>query len=270
MDEENKTKQKNTAHCLRIVLIVICIGVFLFSGYKIGTHYLSGKQSETFNESLAEEVFEPNGTASENETGGTEKTTTKKQVKKVPDFTVNFTKLQKKNKDVCAWLWCGGTVINYPVVKSKDNKDYLYQLLDGTSNKSGTLFIDCCNSADFTDENTVIYGHNMKNGSMFGTFTRYKNQSYYDENPVMYLFTPDGEYKIELFAGYVTGDESAIYDVPMTVKEKNKIVEKAKKNSTFSSKTEVGEDDKIITLSTCSYDFEGARYVLLGKLLKVS
>ena len=174
--------------------------------------------------------------------------------------------MKSKNKDIVAWIYSEGTPINYPIAQTVNNDYYLRRLIDGTYNQAGTIFMDYKNSNDFSDFNTIIYGHNMKNNSMFGTLTNYKNQDYYNEHKEMFLYTENKKFKIEIFAGFVTSSESDIYVYPKTSSTNKKLIDNALEKSTFSSKVEVSNEDKIITLSTCDYDFENARYVLLGVL----
>ncbi len=101
-------------------------------------------------------------------------------------ITVDFEALRKENGDVVGWLYCEDTPINYPIVQSEDNDYYLRRLLDSTWNIAGTIFMDYRNAPDFSDWNTIIYGHNMNNDSMFGTLQDYKKQAYYEEHPVLY------------------------------------------------------------------------------------
>ena len=182
-------------------------------------------------------------------------------------ISVNFDGLLQESGDVAGWLYSEGTVINYPVVRSHDNNDYLHADIRGNYLYSGSLFIDFRCSDPGTDQNHIIYGHNMKNGSMLGTLMNYKDQSYYDEHPVMYYLTPDQDYVIELFAGVVTSDDSDVYTPNFKSKEQfGAFLRGIKAQSTFVSDVPVTEDDLVVTLSTCSYEFGNARYVVLGKM----
>lgn len=163
-----------------------------------------------------------------------------------------------------------GTIINYPVAQGKDNNEFLRTLLDGTHHRFGTLFIDYRNEKDFSDENTIIYGHNIKAGDMFSILKNYREQSYYDEHPYFLLYTPEKTYILEIFAGKVVDANNAI---PMTFETKeeyqeylNHLVEK----STFQSDVTVTSDDRIVTLYTCASDFDDARYVLCGRLTEIT
>jgi len=180
---------------------------------------------------------------------------------------VDFTSLERINPDVVGWLAAKGTEIDYPVVWGKDNDFYLHHLFTGESNKLGSIFMDYRNHSDFSDKNTIIYGHNMKDGSMFSSLTKYKDQWYYDSFPTMLLYTPVGKFTIELFAGIVVDGN---YDsVQFDFKDDHDFqsyADSIKKKSTFESDTIINPDDKIITLITCSYEFSNARYALYGKL----
>jgi sortase B len=127
--------------------------------------------------------------------------------------------------------------------------------------------MDYRNSGGFTDKNTVIYGHNMKDGSMFSSLTKYKEQGYYERLPTMALYTPEGDYTIELFAGVVAdGDYEFVRFGFIDDADFQDYIHALKEKSTFKSNTRVKADDRIVTLCTCSYEFNNARYALFGRL----
>lgn len=183
---------------------------------------------------------------------------------------VDFKTLQEKHPDVVAWLYCEGTPINYPVAQGKDNNRYLRHLLSGEYNTAGTLFADYRNAEIRFDDNYVIYGHNMKDGTMFSSIVKYKQQSYYDEHPVIYLLTPEKTYCIELLAGYVTSVTSDAYRVNFdTVEQMEKYVAEAIKKSTFKTNADYETGDRLITFSTCSYEYANARYAVVGLIKEI-
>ncbi len=184
----------------------------------------------------------------------------------IPDFEINFEELKKKGPDVVGWLYCAGTPVNYPIVQAGDNDYYLYRLLDGTRNSSGSLFMDFRNTSYFNDGNNIVYGHNMKNGSMFALLPDYLDQEFYDTHPIWYLMTEEMDYVIELVGGYVTPADSDTYTLTNEPEGVLALADKARRKSSFVSDVEVTEEDKLITLSTCVYDYENARYVLVGVL----
>ena len=183
---------------------------------------------------------------------------------------INFKALQAVNPDVIGWIYSPNTTINYPVVQGDDNAYYLKHLADGTENRNGCPFLDVQNRPDFTDDNSIIYGHHMQNGTMFAGISWYEDQSYYDEHPVMYLITPSATYRIELFSGYITTMDSSAYMQNFgSVREHKDWLKEVSGRSDFRANLEISAYDRVITLSTCAYRFENARYVLHGKLVKL-
>ena len=183
---------------------------------------------------------------------------------------VDFEKLGAINPDVAAWLILEDTQINYPVVQGGDNAFYLNHTFDGTRNKVGALFFDSNNTPGFADQNTIIYGHNMRDGSMFAALKNYQAQAFFDEHPYMLLLTPDGNYLVEIFAAYATAvtADSWRHTFDDEVDFANWIDE-AKNRSDFTSDVEILPSDRVITLSTCSYVFDNARYVVVGRLVPI-
>ena len=187
-----------------------------------------------------------------------------------PQFQPDFEMLKGINDDIAGWLISEGTVINYPVVQGSDNSYYLSHLFNGSRNRMGTLFIDCDNAPAFEDSNTIIYGHHMKSGAMFASLLGYREQTYYNAYPTMLLLTPEGNYKVELFAGYITPAASDIYRKTFSSDDAfAQYLKDVRAKSDFFSDVEVTPQDHIITLSTCTYEYDEARYVVQGKLVKL-
>ncbi len=182
---------------------------------------------------------------------------------------VDFDELKKQNEDIIAWIYAEDTPLDNPVVQASDNDYYLRRLINGKYNIAGTLFADFRNSFDFSDLNTVIYGHNMNNGSMFGFITNYRKQEYYDTHKDACILTPDKNFKIEFVAGMTVRADDEIYKVPMLIDERESIIDRLIKKSDFVSEREIKESDKLVTLSTCSYSFKDARYILIGILEEI-
>ena len=186
----------------------------------------------------------------------------------IPD--INFDALEGVGSNLVAWLYSPETVINYPVAQGQDNFYYLNHLADGTENGNGCLFIDWKNTPDFSDENTVIYGHHMQSGKMFASLVNYADQSYFEEHPVIYLTTRTGKYKIELFAGYTTDRNASAYTLRFATKhEFAEWLREVSDKSDFRTSIRLSTEDHIVTLSTCAYSFYDARYVVHGRLTLV-
>lgn len=184
-------------------------------------------------------------------------------------IAVDFSKLTAANPDVIGWLYCADTPINYPVLQAEDNDTYLHAGLDGKYLRSGSIFADYRNDALGEDSQFILYGHSMKNKSMFGSLMGYKKQAYYDAHPVLYYLTPDAEYRIELFAGCVM-KVADILNQPNPGKVAfAEYLDEVRRKSTFRSGVTLTPDDPVVALTTCSYEFDNARYVAYGKLVKI-
>ena len=181
--------------------------------------------------------------------------------------TLDFALLTEKNKDIVAWIYADGTSIDYPVLQGTDNEFYRTHLFNGKKKGNGSIFMDSAAKADFSDRNTVIYGRNMKDGTMFGCLEEYQAQDFYEAAPVMMLYTPDGSYAVELICGT---KESAGF-LPKTAFDSDEdflaYVEEARGRSTFMSDTELLPGDRIVTLCTWESGSNGI-YVLTGKLVR--
>ena len=170
-----------------------------------------------------------------------------------------------------AWITGEDTPIDYPVMHTDNNEYYLFHLYSGEENRYGALFVDCRNTGLFTDPNTVIYGHNMKNDAMFGSLMGYKEQAYYEEHPTMTLYTPDGDYTIELLSGTLeNGDREFVRFRFESEEDFTGYIQSLQSRSTFSSHGTAVPGDRLVSLCTCTYEQNNARYLVVGRLLPVS
>ncbi len=181
-------------------------------------------------------------------------------------LTVDFASLQAINPDIVAWIYLPDTMINYPVTIGRDNDYYISHNADHNKNSSGAIFLDMNNQPDFTDQNTVIYGHNMKDGSMFATLHEYENEQFFASHPTIYLYTPDGkEHTYRIFAAYVTDAVSDTYMQTFASGEAFlQYVDSTKQKSAFPSDVAINENSKLLTLSTCVQGQDSKRYVVVA------
>lgn len=186
----------------------------------------------------------------------------------MPTFPqVDFDALRAINPDVVGWLIIDGTNINYPVVQGRDNQYYLRHLFTGEYNASGCIFLDSRNAGDFSNQHSILYGHHMGNGTMFNGLMDYKEQDFYDAHPSALLLTPAGNYEINFFSGYVANVRADAWQVEFqSDKAFSGWLHAVQAKSLFQSTVEPSRLEKILTLSTCSYEFENARFVLHGVL----
>lgn len=246
---EKKKKKSSLLYRIIIAVLVVIIGFSLYKVATIGYEYYIG--TKEYNK-LAELA------------GVSELT---EGAEKAMSVRVNFDALQKKNKDVKAWLFSEDTVINYPVVQGKDNQYYLYRMINGEWNGKGSLFIDYRNKEPFKDFNTIIYGHRMKDGSMFHSLVDYRSKSYFDQHKKMVLFTPEKTYDVEIFGVVTIPADSDKYKMDFySNSEKQAYLSWIKDASEINTGVVPSVKDRIVMLSTCTYEYEDARLVVYGRL----
>jgi len=182
---------------------------------------------------------------------------------------VDFETLNELFPNSVAWIQLDGTAIDYPVMRGRDNDYYLTRLPDGTQHRSGSIFMDYRNKQDFSDKHTLIYGHESRTKDMFGSLKDYRSQAYYEENPSLFLFTPDADYELVLISAYTL--DSGVEVPPLTFRndtEFERHITNIKRRSFFKNDVTVEPDDQIVSLCTCAYDYTNARLIVVGKLVK--
>ena len=259
---------------LRVVLFLLCLifaGVFVYSGYRLYDIWNTYHTSKTMYNSLSSEyVSTQSAQGHSGQSAPTEGEVEEIQAERSP-IQVNFTQLKEQNNEVIGWIFSPDTVINYPVAQAKDNDYYLYNFIDGTYTGTGTPFLDCVCPGDFSGKNSIIYGHHMNDGSMFASLSNYRKEGYYAEHPALYLNTPSQNYKLEVIAGYVTDPDSEAYSFSFPDDESFlQYLSRARSQSDFQTDVEVTAEDRIVTLSTCTYEYYDARYVVLCKLVPIA
>lgn len=170
-------------------------------------------------------------------------------------------------KDIVGWISFPDTQINYPVALCDNNSYYCYHLPDGTYNACGTIFMDCQKSASLTNRNTVLYGHHMKDGSMFQNINYYKDSNFFENHKTADYYTANGDYEIQIAYGFVISSEQWNDNGYVDDKNMTELIKYAKENTTFDSGVEITANDRIMTFSTCSYEFDDANYMLIGKVV---
>lgn len=173
-------------------------------------------------------------------------------------------KLQEENKDVIGWITFDNVDISYPIMQGADNDEYLYHTYSGVYNSSGSIFMEALNSPDFQDNHTILYGHNMKNGSMFGKLKKYRQQDFYKENAFFTVYTGEKMYRYEIFAYYDISEYGDVYQIAFpSAEDFGRLIAGMQKRSYYDTGIPVSTGDKLITLSTCST--EGNRFVVNAK-----
>ena len=186
------------------------------------------------------------------------------------EYTVDFSKLKKQNNETIAWLKVNNTNIEYPVVKGTNNSFYLNHSFDKSNNSAGWVFADYRNKFDNTDKNIVIYGHNMRDGSMFYDVSLFMNEDFYKDNRSIIITLDDRILEYTVFSIYETQKD---YDYRSPELESNLFEEKLRefrRKSLIESDVPLSERSRILTLSTCSYSFQDARIALHAVLTSIT
>ena len=165
---------------------------------------------------------------------------------------INWSALQEQYPDVMAWLSCPDTDLNYPVVQGQDNSHYLTHLPNGEANKHGAVFMDCRNGQPLTDENTIIYGHNMNDGTMFHGLLNWGNADYAAAHPALYLQTSNKTYELMVFNACVITANSAEYLLDFENTNKAAWLDQCARQSYFTADFEPSVEMPVVTFSTCS------------------
>ena len=257
----------------RKIVTVVALAVFILSGYKLLGILSTYREESKANQQVADQFVhvvplpsqgftEPSQARPGEDVPETQPT----EPKEYAPISVDFEALREVNPYVVGWIYCPDTPISYPIVQTANNTDYLRRGLDGVYRHGGTIFLDYRLEGDFSDYNSIIYGHNLLDSSMFGTLERYKDQSYYESHPTLYLLTPEQDYRVDLIAGLSLDARSVLYRTEHTFETYRDFLSSVLSQSNFQSGRTTEGITRTLTLSTCSYSYDDARYIVVGTL----
>lgn len=282
MEEKNQNKKTRQGRkgkrapgrvLTAVLLTVFLVGVGV-SVYQISTILLENRRADVaYLQLRAAAQYSPETTdaadPAEEETGNGEQETAP-EAQRHRQQSVDMAALQAEYPDMVGWIFAEGTGIDYPVMQAKDNDYYLNRLYNGTQNANGSIFMDYRNNGIFVDDNTVIYGHNMQSGTMFHVLNEYKFQGFYDTHPTMVISTAEGDFLVELIAGTVEdGNYEFVRFAFDDFADMSAYVDEIVSRSAFVSGVELQPGDKLVTLCTCTYERQNARYMLLGRVTEL-
>lgn len=199
-------------------------------------------------------------------------TTEQQSEEEAVQVPVDFEALKEINTEIYAWINIPGTNINYPILRSEtDNAYYLTHKQDGKKSVYGAIYTEDYNSMDFSDFNTVIYGHNMKNGTMFGSLKKFKNKTFFNENRYIEIYMPDRILRYEIFAACSRDNKHILAENDFDTADGrtayiNEVLSTKTSGALFADGVAVTADDKIITLSTCMND-DSKRFTISAVLI---
>ncbi len=234
-----KRNKKYKKAILNLILYIILLSILIYSGIKIFKWY----KDKTNNNKIVEQIKSTVIVEGKNEGENKE------------EYTVNFNKLKEQNNETIAWLKVNNTNVEYPVVKGTNNSFYLNHSFDKSNNSAGWIFADYRNKFDNTDKNIIIYGHNMRDSSMFGSMKNILNSDWYEneKNTDITLYTENEKCIYKVFSIYKIENED--YYIKTEFKNDNefeKFIKTLKKRSIKDFSVDVSKDDDILTLSTCA------------------
>lgn len=268
--EEPKKKKSNIMSTLLIIVGLVCMAISIYGLYDIYKEY---KEAEDIYKEAEENFvqYEPENEAVTEQGSelGTEVLETETELPPVPWYqlaTVDLVGLKQSYPDIVGWIFFEDGLISYPVVQAEDNDKYLHTTYNGKSSKSGSIFMDAAHSGDFTDTHTIIYGHNMKNLSMFGRLKHYKTQGgYYAEHAYFQIFCGDEILRYQIFAYRDVEVDNVVYQETFT--SARKLSYELLRKSYINPKLKIEDDDRIITLSTCTAD-DAHRFIVSAVLVE--
>lgn len=258
--QKRRTKRKKRAGDIIInILLYVAIAIFVFSLVKIVLLLVPYYRGEKTYDQVKENAIVVDLSKKEEDK------------EKEQTFKVNFDLLKEQNPDTVGWIrFDEPSVISYPIVKSSDNQEYLSLTFSRTPNKLGSIFMDKDNASDFSDRNTIIYGHNMVVGEqMFTSLHDYNDEAFLHQHPYFYIYTPDNkEMRFRIFSVGEIKSEEDNYRIDFPTEESVADFLKTCKNSSYYDvDVELDNQSKIVTLSTCTDSNNSAkRFVIQGVL----
>lgn len=258
----------------RKVLIVVLLGVFLYSSYEIFTYYYEAfKSKSTYDEvrKLYQEQLQFEGQQESEGEKPAQPVSTPEQENSPgkKEAMARYTSLLEMNEDVVGWISVPGTVIDYPVVQARDNDYYLRRDIHGKSARAGTIFMDYRSDKLGKGKNTILYGHHMRNGSMFKDLVKYKREDFFQKNGYIRFDTLYEEIEWEVFSVYITEVDFPYGQTAFDSDEEYiTFLEGIKGRSMFEKDIELTEEAQILTLSTCTYEYDNARLVVHARRVR--
>lgn len=255
MNPEERRK-KQIGLLFQGIFLGLCICLLCFSIYKLSSiffEYHSGeKEYDELRQYLLEDPVAPEGVDIAS-AGGEDSESEETASSSVPMTRIDLASLQEINEEAIGWIEIGGTSISYPMVHTSDNTYYLTHTFRDEKNKSGSIFVEASNASDFSDMHTIVYGHNMKDGSMFAGLKNYSKQSYWEAHPYIYVDLADASHCYQIFSCHEANTDHITYTIGFEADETYQtFLESLKTASNYDTGVEVTQDDPIITLSTCT------------------
>lgn len=241
-----------------VITVILVAAVLVTGGMSLYSYLSEQKAKEEYDAIRQEVVAEPTAPEAVEEV----------EEKNYPDLQIDFAELKKTNPDFRGWLYFPALDISYPVVQGEDNDYYLNHSFEGENVKAGCIFMDCEASSDWSDRNTFVFGHNMRDESMFGSFKNLvKGTASCEEDPYFYIYTEENVYTYQIFSYYKTTSTGDRYATFTSDASYDDYVEWATEHSLLASDADLSDRGNIVSLSTCYGSAGTKRRVLLHGVL---
>lgn len=287
MEEKKKSSFNIYKLCtiLLVLILLVVLGILLRDWYvrsRAEKQYEElAAQVNSLQDSISHNTVLPSATDNTLGTEGTEEITESTEADEesleilgvsVPKKSLNWAEIKKVNPDIYAWIYIPGTEIDYPILQHpSDDSYYLNYNMNGTKGYPGCIYTESVNQRDFTDFDTLIYGHNMRNDSMFATLHYFENETFFKACPYVYIYTGEKALVYEIFAAYTGGNEHIWYAYDFSLDtEKQRYLDTITKTKTVDCHlrdVEVDSQSHVITLSTCVQGKPENRYLVQAVLL---
>ena len=227
----------------RRIVTILCIIVIFYCGVQLSNYYRQNAQNEKMISELRDEAF-------------------------LAEDSFDYEALFEMNSDCIGWVTVPDTVIDYPVLQSEDDDFYLHHDFNKASKACGSIFLDSRCDIDAKKEHLIIYGHRMKNGSMFDALTKYEEKDFFKEHPTYTLYLRDQKFTYQVVAVYKTSikESDAYYDYIKAENREEQLNYIANHmDPMYQTGVEIGPDDELVSLSTCEYSTADGRLIVLSK-----
>ena len=272
--EDERAKRRRRGDTVRAVVMGVLLLVFVLSGAAVLSARREDRTATELYDGATEDFTAPSAAAAaarrDEPPAGADRGPERAE-ELLPPITVDFERLQAINGDVFGWLYCTDTQLNYPLLKGESNDDYIWRGYDGSSHPCGSIFEEASNLRGIVDSNVILYGHHMQNGSMFACLDKWRDQAYFDEHALMWILTPEGDFRVELFSVYTDRADSDVYTVYRGPSEHfTAYLKEVTEKTSVRSDVVPDPEGQIVMFSTCAYEFNNARTLIFGKLTPVA
>lgn len=254
-----KKEQTRTKKILSRLITILCLSVFLYAAYGLADVFIDYYKNRQMLSDVQDMYYDDKSVKAADKDRGAD------------EVRSGFDELLKHNKDVVGWITMDGTQIDYPILQTDNNIDYLTKDYNDRVTRAGSIFLDYRNDITSEDKNTVVYGHRMKDGSMFQHLTKFLNEDFLKEHPTFEYDTLHGSYEAEIFSVYNTLTYFNYIETDFSNEEEYaELLQQMQEKSKFETDVDVNSEDQIITLSTCDYELDEneGRLVVHAKLVK--